>query len=293
MNKRRGSGLHQWVCSNIPIVMALILTCIVVAIASSLGHGRVSLSSQEGADQFEAVSRWDWFFKLPPNAMGDTLAGLLGALTLIWIIASVFHQSKELGDQREIMREQKREFELMVEAQNAQVRALEAQALIFEDEKRRRDQDVTRQYIFRIVRSIVSIIKYSDFLFVSWRPSKVISPDHRELLDHWSFMALGSPPEDVEDAFLFYSRSALKAHRKLKEILVDETVVFSDLNGGLEDRYSVFMSELRRLSLLCSEAVTARSTASSIEMELLAHLRIDDFRTAIDQTLEAFEMRFE
>ena len=106
-------------------------------------------------------------------------------------------------------------------------------------------------------------------------------------------MVLNAPPEDVEDAFLFYSSSALKAHRKLKEILVDETVVFSDLNGGLEDRYSVFMSELRRLSSLCSKADTARSTASSIEMELLAHLRIDDFRTAIDQTLEAFETRFE
>ena len=293
MKKRRGSDLHQWVCSNTPIVVASLLTCIVVAIASSLGHGRVSLSSQEGAEQFEVISRWDWFFKLPPNAMGDTLAGLLGALTLIWIIASVFHQSKELGDQREIMREQKREFELMVKAQNAQVCALEAQAVIFDDEKRRRDQDVQRQYIFRLLRSIVSIIKYSDFLSVSWRPIKETSPNHREFLDHWSFMVLNAPPEDVEDAFLFYSSSALKAHRKLKEILVDETVVFSDLNGGLEDRYSVFMSELRRLSSLCSKADTARSTASSIEMELLAHLRIDDFRTAIDQTLEAFETRFE
>ncbi len=103
-------------------------------------------------------SRLDQFLSSTNNEMGDTLAGFVGSLTLIWVVASVLQQSMEL-------RAQRREFSEMARAQSAQVKALEAQAAIFEDEKRRRDQSEAKslyeQYLIDIGR-IIQILAGSD-----------------------------------------------------------------------------------------------------------------------------------
>jgi hypothetical protein len=190
------------------------------------------------------------------------------------------------------MREQKREFELMVEAQKAQVRALEAQAFIFEDEKRRRDEDITRQYISRLARSIVSTIKYSNNLAVAWRPIRSPSQNYEEFLDYWALLQLGGPPDDVEDAFLFYSRQVVKSSADLFEIAKEVSVRISNTHGGAEDRHAVFMTELQRLIHLSGEAISARNSASSIEQELLAHLKIEEFHNALSTVKAIFDERF-
>jgi hypothetical protein len=150
---------YQWLKGNTPIVVAILLTCVVVFIAAALGHQKVSISANGAAETVETVSRWEWFFHLPPNAMGDTLAGLLGALTLIWIIASVFHQSKELADQREIMREQKKEYELMVQAQNAQVDAMKAQSDLLIFQRTILEQNRARDNLERSLSMLVASLR--------------------------------------------------------------------------------------------------------------------------------------
>lgn len=52
------------------------------------------------------VAKFDQFVALKPSEMGDTLAGLFSALAFIWIIVTVFMQSRELNEQR-------KEFETM------------------------------------------------------------------------------------------------------------------------------------------------------------------------------------
>ncbi|SMP02749.1 putative phage abortive infection protein [Shimia sagamensis] len=51
---------------------------------------------------------WSWriwsFLTAPPNEIGDTLAGVAGALAFLWIIVTVMLQSKELAAQREELR---------------------------------------------------------------------------------------------------------------------------------------------------------------------------------------------
>ncbi|MFY0659353.1 MAG: putative phage abortive infection protein [Shimia sp.] len=51
---------------------------------------------------------WSWriwsFLTAPPNEIGDTLAGIAGALAFLWIIVTVMLQSKELAAQREELR---------------------------------------------------------------------------------------------------------------------------------------------------------------------------------------------
>ena len=86
---------------------------------------------QVQSDSGMSITRWEQFLSGEPNTMGDALAGFIGSLTLIWVVASVVQQSMELRAQRQ-------EFSEMVRAQDAQVRALEAQAALFEDEKRHR-----------------------------------------------------------------------------------------------------------------------------------------------------------
>jgi hypothetical protein len=108
--------------------------------------------------------------------MGDTLAGLLGALTLIWIIASVFHQSKELADQRVIMREQKKEFELMAKAQEAQVEALNAQILILQDEKRRRDEYESDKEFDALVNVVLGVAQRDGFSNITYVLTKFPAP---------------------------------------------------------------------------------------------------------------------
>lgn len=159
MSEEQKSTLYQWLKGNTPIVVAILLTCVVVVIAAALGHQKVSISANGAVETGETVSRWEWFFHLPPNAMGDTLAGLLGALTLIWIIASVFHQSKELADQREIMREQKKEFELMVQAQNAQVDAMKAQSDLLNFQRTILEQNRARDNLERSLSMLLTSLR--------------------------------------------------------------------------------------------------------------------------------------
>ncbi|MCR9109794.1 MAG: hypothetical protein NXH94_12900, partial [Rhodobacteraceae bacterium] len=47
------------------------------------------------------------FWDSEPNQIGDTLAGLFGALAFVWIIVTVFLQSQELREQRKEFREQR------------------------------------------------------------------------------------------------------------------------------------------------------------------------------------------
>ncbi len=84
------------------------------------------------------ATRWEHFLQGRPSELGDALAGFVGSLTLIWVVASVIQQSMELKAQR-------REFVEMVRAQDAQVSALEAQAEVFRDEQKSRHQEDAKE----------------------------------------------------------------------------------------------------------------------------------------------------
>jgi hypothetical protein len=119
-------GPEGWIGANSPLIVAALATVFVLGLVAVLAYSPVETGNG-------IASRWLWFSRLAPNEMGDALAGIFSCLTLVWIIASVFHQSKEL-------RQQRKEFSAMADAQKAQVIALEAQTEILKDEKRRRDE---------------------------------------------------------------------------------------------------------------------------------------------------------
>lgn len=96
---------------HLPLAMAILVTAIFLSVvywASGISYGL-----NEGS-----ISRWEKFLTLPPNEVGDTLSGLVGSLTLVWIIASVWQQNIEL-------RAQRKELNAMANAMKSQATSME------------------------------------------------------------------------------------------------------------------------------------------------------------------------
>jgi len=60
----------------------------------------------------KCVSKFNQFWSSPPNEIGDTLAGIAGALAFLWIIITVMIQSQELRAQRAELKAQHTELKL-------------------------------------------------------------------------------------------------------------------------------------------------------------------------------------
>lgn len=136
-----------------PIKVGLFLTLLVICLFLVMAvNWRCELLP---TNVLECRTNWAWFLDSKPNEIGDTLAGFAGALAFIWIVSTVWLQSNELSEQREVLQEQKEEFKLMVAAQNAQVKALEAQAEIFRDEKLGRDELKAENYLSELLEAVV------------------------------------------------------------------------------------------------------------------------------------------
>lgn len=102
-----------------------------------------------------------WEFRLwtfitsPPNEIGDTLAGIAGALAFLWIIVTVQLQSKELKAQREELELARGEYAKMAEAQGEQVKLMTAQAEIFKKEQQQREEARAEQLLNEKLRSFI------------------------------------------------------------------------------------------------------------------------------------------
>lgn len=114
-----------------------------------------------------------WLLDSRPNEIGDALAGFAGMLAFIWIVVTVWLQSTELAEQRQVLIAQKEEFKLMVSAQNAQVKALEAQAEIFRSEMKQRVEVENDKLIDEAIISLVDIISDEGLRDCTWYFSPV------------------------------------------------------------------------------------------------------------------------
>lgn len=108
-------------------------------------------SCESLADCKNPKTKWSVFWNAPPNVVGDTLAGVAGVLAFLWIIVTVLLQSKELAAQRQELKQARKEYAKMADAQDEQVQQMSVQAKIFKDEQRQRDEAradrVLEQYI--------------------------------------------------------------------------------------------------------------------------------------------------
>lgn len=124
---------------NWPVVWGCFVTTVVVAVFLY-----AMLGLPVSSEQISASDKWTYLKSASPNEIGDTLAGFAGSLAFVWLIVTVWIQSKELRAQREELCLTREEFHRMADAQNDQVKLLEAQGQIFEDEQKQRKEDRAR-----------------------------------------------------------------------------------------------------------------------------------------------------
>ncbi|OUS33529.1 hypothetical protein A9Q94_19265 [Rhodobacterales bacterium 56_14_T64] len=112
--------------------LLILLLAIVMGVSETCAPGS---AGNEGC-----TTKWSLFLASPPNEIGDALAGFAGALAFVWIIVTVAMQSIELREQREVLTLQKEEMEMQREATEDMARSMAAQAKIFENEQKERNE---------------------------------------------------------------------------------------------------------------------------------------------------------
>ena len=105
------------------------------------------------------ASNFARFVSSAPNEIGDTLAGLAGGLAFLWIIVTVMLQSQELREQRKELRQARIEYAKMSAAQEEQVKILQAQGDIFQDEQRQRLEERNKDYFEQSLASLKSTLE--------------------------------------------------------------------------------------------------------------------------------------
>lgn len=171
------------------------------------------------SNALECRAKYEWFLDSSPNEIGDTLAGFSGTLAFIWIVVTVWLQSKELAEQREVLREQKEEFKLMVAAQNAQVVALQLQADISRDEMLRRDEAAEAQFISERLDTISLRFNAKFLMSCVWKLERIHEGSRKSLLavELQAFLGL-QHRETPNSLFLHRLPEALES---CKRILLD------------------------------------------------------------------------
>ncbi|MFV0411086.1 MAG: hypothetical protein ACK5LJ_15720 [Paracoccus sp. (in: a-proteobacteria)] len=109
------------------------------------------LASLKDCKDSICVDKFSQFLTLPPNAIGDSLAGFAGALAFVWLIATVWLQGQELAEQR-------KELSRMADAQADQVRVLRLQGEIYEEEQDQRRREQADQLLTTLVDSLIELV---------------------------------------------------------------------------------------------------------------------------------------
>lgn len=106
----------------------ILLAFTVLSILWIVGSGIATTHTQPCGGAL-AASFWQSYFScLPPNALGDFLAGTFAPLAFLWLVATVLIQSAELKEQRKELQLTRLEFEQNRKVMEAQVEESRRQA---------------------------------------------------------------------------------------------------------------------------------------------------------------------
>ena len=136
-----------------PIKAGLLLTAIIAAIVVISGLGVACDAAGR------CTERWRLLLTAPANEVGDTLSGIGSVLAFIWLVMTAWMQSMELREQRKELRAQRDEWAKMS-------KALDAQARIFEDERRSRSEQESDKQLEALLERVVDLSDRGPFFSV-------------------------------------------------------------------------------------------------------------------------------
>lgn len=203
MNKKRSSGAFPPRTGRAPeeeidsgptgpgtvLVIAFSLAVIGVFLIHA---GHISYSTEEVING----SFFEKFVKLPPNEIGDALAGIFGSLAFFAAAVAVVLQTIELREQRKELREQRK-------ATQEMARSMAAQASLIEDERRERRERQASSLLDQQIIGLATRIVDTPPLRIDVR---VAREGREELSD--TYFALGTDLTSIDDLDLVF-RSVL------------------------------------------------------------------------------------
>ncbi|MEM7630430.1 MAG: hypothetical protein AAF227_00210 [Pseudomonadota bacterium] len=134
----------------------ILLSIGLLLVMIGLGAPALQYCDDDGACR----SFWATVVTLPPNAIGDTLAGVFGSLAFVAAAIALVMQSSELSAQRKELQLTREEFAKMSEAQAQQVEIMEQQTrLLSMQNKGAEASQWGRVFIAQLERLEVAIVK--------------------------------------------------------------------------------------------------------------------------------------
>lgn len=216
-----------------------------------------------------------WEFRLwtfmtsPPNEIGDTLAGIAGALAFLWIIVTVQLQSKELKEQREELEQARGEYAKMAEAQGEQVKLMTAQAEIFTKEQQQREEARAEQLLNEKLRSFIIRLVESPSKGLCWAFSNDEIDDEFGGFGEIHGVSLSSEKyenQTVDEATIDFRRRLPNLRESLWDLL----------HQSVDYRLPVRAGDVRNLIHDLESIVEMEQSLSAPQRERLSRLRIPE-----------------
>jgi hypothetical protein len=219
--------------------------------------------------------RWTVFLTASPNEIGDTLAGIAGALAFLWIIVTVMIQSSELRLQRRELAMTRKELhaqraasEKMAKAQEAQVAALEAQTELLKHERRLRNEESAQELLEELFRSLAPLINQLSAGSILYKRRSI----------EGSY-------EPIKESFFSGSSYQESLGAEAVELYIKNTIAYIDgIYSQIGSRYSeadfsvgfdgISIGSVDELAKMLSEIIHLCPELSKAQTERLARLRV-------------------
>lgn len=259
MNERKTQVRSKPIWREGPFIVGLMLTLLVCA---AFGFSLFGLPAVSASASFD--NKWQHLVTATANEVGDTLAGFAGSLAFVWLVVTVWLQATEL-------REQRKEFERMADAQNAQVDLLIKQGEIFELEQKEREENRAHRLLIELMVSLrLSIL--DSRVHEDWSHSISMGNIERE----FTLFPLPTEQNAASDNFHFVKQS----HDTLKRFMK----YLSD--GKIKGKCS-HKEKYIAVSKVLHEIYLLNSKLSPAAQQNLVNYELFDFQKEMDRFLES------
>ncbi|GAA6193331.1 hypothetical protein [Phaeobacter sp. NW0010-22] len=225
--KNQANTIKSGVKSKQPMKVGQALTKVFLLVVLILAIG--PQYTNEDGWELRIVS----FALSPANEIGDTFAGIAGVLAFLWIIVTVWLQSKELAAQHKELKATREELKLTREAHQKQVSILEKQAVIFEIEQADRLEMRAKDQFDQMLGLLSELMQNEERWGSRWRPRNLNS----------SGMIIGLP--------VFEIRKATSADDAVKQGVSGSLVCLRGLKEYFHKKTDISKSDIRDAYLQC------------------------------------------
>ena len=206
-------------------------------------------------------TNFEVFLASRPNEVGDLLAGVAGALAFIWIIVTVWLQSKELAAQREELKLTRVEMEEQRRATQDMARAMEAQANVLEDERKRRREERASDFLNERLNGIAEILSRRPRIELK---SDVVISGKR---NHSTFYLANSLPDESSA-----QQTIRQANQELQSVL--GTVRTNKSNGVLYENLEFDDDRIGSLEGLLEAVLMEMDELSDADKQRVRNYRV-------------------